>query len=135
VQEGLTQLHNQLPKEMSNKISETIIANKDTVREKNHHILQDKLKEHNPAIKNTLTDKIASGTAESVVTEANNIIYIAPEEVSTTITNELINHVKEFESVKKDDIKADIESILSEAEVSGETIEEVTNKIDELQPN
>ena len=135
VQEGLTQLHNQLPKEMADKVSDTIIANKDPVREKIDHILQDKLDEYNPAIKNTLTDKIASGAAESVVTEANNIIAIAPEEVSTTIANELINHVKEFESVKKDGIKADIESILSEADVSGETIEEVTNKIDELQPN
>src|SRR5699024_11277448 len=120
---------------MANKVSDTIIANKDPVREKIDHILQDKLDKHNPAIKNTLTDKIASGAAESVVTEANNIIDIAPEEVSTTITNELINHVKEFESVKKDDITADIESIVSEAEVSGETIEEATNKIDELQPN
>src|SRR5699024_6182380 len=135
VHDGLTELHNQLPKEMANKVSDTIIANKDPVREKIDNVMQEKLAEYNPAIKTTLTDKIASGAAESVVIEANNIIDIAPEKASTTIADELINHIKEFESAKKDDIKSDIENILSEAEVEEETIEEVTNKIDTLQPN
>lgn len=135
VQEGLTQLHNQLPKEMADKVSDTVTANKDPVREKIDVILQEKLDEYKPEIKSTLTDKIASGAADSVVIEANNMIDIAPENASNAITDELINRVKEFESAKKNDIKTDIKNILSDVDVEKETIEEVTHKLDELEPN
>lgn len=97
VDAGLTQFHNELPKEMAKKVSDTVIANKDPVRKKVDTTLQKKIDQYSPEIKSKLTNEIASGAAESVVDEANNLIKDAPKDASTTITNQIIDSMKAFE--------------------------------------
>lgn len=135
VQQGLTQFHNQLPKEMAAKVSDTVIAYKDPVRKQIESTINSKLTEYSPAITSNLTEQIASGAAESVVIEANKLIDAAPKDVSTIVAKELVNRVEEFEASKKATIKEEITAILTNAEVSNETIQAVTSKIDQLAPN
>src|SRR5690625_1134394 len=135
VQEGLTTFHKQLPKEMATQVSDTIVAYKDPVRKQIEKTIHDKLTAYEPTIATSLTEQIASGTAKTIVDEANNMIDVAPEEVSSIIASELINHVKALEASKKETLIEEISTILTNADVADETIQEVTGKIEQHSPN
>ncbi len=135
VDQGLTQLHDELPEEMANKISDSVIAYKDPLRKKIETTLTNKVTEQSPIVADQLTDAIASEAADTVVSEANQLIQIAPENVSTVIATELMDSVKEIDASKSTTVKEEMTTILTNAEVSEETIEEVTAKIDQLSPN
>lgn len=135
VKQGLTQFHNQLPKEMADKVSDTVIAYKDPLRKQIETTLDDKLTEYNPVITNTLTNEIATGAADAVVNEANQMIDQAPKDVSTTIAKELVNGVKENEASKKAAIIEEVTTILKEAEASDETMQAVAGKMEQLSPD
>lgn len=135
VQQGLTQLHDELPKEMATKISDSVIAYKDPLRKQIETSLDQKIKEYKPTVRNQLTNEIAAGAANTVVSEANELIQIAPENVSAIIATELINGIKEAEEAKSGAVKDELATILSNADVSEETLEEVMEQIDQLSPN
>src|SRR5699024_2799320 len=88
-QAGLNQFHNELPKEMAQKISDTVIKEKDPLRQKINGILNQKKTELSPVISERLSNEIAQGAAEGVVDAANDIIQDAPEAISSSIASEI----------------------------------------------
>lgn len=135
VQDGLTEFHETLPEEMATKVSDTVMSYKDPLRKKITSTFDDKMTEYSPIISNTLTDKIATGAAETVVDEANQMIDQAPKEVSTTIATELVNGIREAEATKKDEVIDEVTTILANAEVEEDTIIEITEKLEGFSPN
>lgn len=135
VQAGLSQFHNELPKEMAAKVSNTVMEYKDPLRKQITRTVNEELNARSQDITDKLTNEIASGAANSVVDEANKLIDIAPDSASSLIATELIHSIKEFETAKKDQINEDISNILTDAGVSEETIKEVNDKLTELSPD
>ena len=131
VQAGLNQFHNELPKEMAQKISDTVIKEKDPLRQKINGILNQKKTELSPVISERLSNEIAQGAAEGVVDAANDIIQDAPEAISSSIASEITDIIKDRTKPTIDQLKEDIISILRQSEVPDETIERVQAKLDD----
>src|SRR5699024_6342491 len=78
---GLTTFHNELPKEIAHKLETTVLENKDPLHDKINETTMEKKAEVSPIISARLAEEIASGAANTIVTEANDLIDDAPERI------------------------------------------------------
>lgn len=135
VNEGLTTFHHELPKEMAQKLNETVLEQKDPLRQKLNETILIKKDEYSPIISKRLSDDIANGAADTVVTEANGMIQDAPDVIASKVAEEITSTIESNTGKHIDAIQGEIEEILSKVDLSQETIDEVINKIDALHPN
>lgn len=133
--EGLTQFEQELPGAMSTQIEEkidegsaSILSGTDELHSGIVDGLENKLR---PELSKELTEGLSTGLAEGVADEANQLIKKAPDSISTTVAEE----AKELLQDKESEKKAELVDILQKAEVPEDTVQEVENKLDELEPD
>lgn len=133
--EGLSQFEKELPEAMSMQIEEKIDAGSATILNGTDELhngivegLENKLR---PELSKELTEGLSTGLAAGVTDEANQLMEEAPDNISTTIAEE----AKELFQEKEAEKKTALIDILEEAEVEEETLQEVENKLAELEPD
>lgn len=130
VQNGLQQFYDELPTAMSEKVSETVLREKDPLRERIEHLLDQKKSELAPTISNRLADEIATGASQGVVDGANKIIKNAPEKIATNVAKEITDMIKNKTESNQLKIINDIQEIMQKANVPDETVDEVIQKLE-----
>jgi putative membrane protein len=131
VQSGLQEFHNQLPKEISKKISETITEQKNPLREKINLLLDQRKTELAPGISDRLSDEISKSTAKGIVDQVNQFIQDAPDKIPKAAIDEITNSIMEESELNKNKINDDISAILLKEEIPEETIHEILNKLED----
>lgn len=132
---GLTMFHEQLPVEVSSKLTSAVLENKDPLRKKVNETIIAKKAELSPLISTRLAHEISAGAADAIVTEANALIDDAAERIASQVAADISALIENKTNEHIETIKAEITEILTKVDVPEGTIETVLEKIDLLHPN
>lgn len=131
VNDGLTRLQQELPKGMAKQLKNTVIQQKDPIRQKIDEAIMAKKKQLSPVISGQLTNQIASGAAEAVADDADEIALgivnqLKKEGMVTQITDAIYNiTVYNIAQSNQEAVK-----ILQDANVSQEVIDAVSAELE-----
>lgn len=135
VQNGLGTFEQELPKAISDQISQEIDTGADTIlggtNELRTGIVNGMEKQLAPELSQGLTEGLSAGLAEGVVSKANGMIDEAPGALSDGLSKELTDIIRHQEEEKKQDLL----QLLQETELPEDILQQVETKLDSFTPD